>query len=124
MVEALEQVDGILGILMDGLIQRGLLRCVNLVIVSDHGELAVIPNNSPKDKLENHNFSLLNVIYSEQNCFMLLLCLTGMEEASCKRGVFVSDYLNNSDEFSIIPGAAARIRPSRLPENFFSCEFS
>lgn len=48
----------------------------------------------------------------------------GMEEASCERGVFVSNYLNNSDEFSIIPGPAARIRPSRLPENFFSCEFS
>lgn len=47
-----------------------------------------------------------------------------MEEASCERGVFVSDYLNNSDEFSIIQGPAARIRPSRLPENFFSCEFS
>lgn len=45
-----------------------------------------------------------------------------MEEASCERGVFVSDYLNNSDEFSIIQGPAARVRPSRLPENFFSCE--
>lgn len=47
-----------------------------------------------------------------------------MEEASCERGVFVSDYLSNSDEFSVIQGPAARIRPSRLPENFFSCEFS
>lgn len=53
-----------------------------------------------------------------------LLRVPGMEEASCERGVFVSDYLNNSDEFSIIPGPAARIRPKRLPENFFSCEFS
>ncbi|CAG09202.1 unnamed protein product, partial [Tetraodon nigroviridis] len=83
-VEALKEVDGILGILMDGLIQRDLLHCVNLIIVSDHG----------------------------------------MEEASCERGVFVSEYLSNSDDFSIIQGPAARIRPNRLPENFYSCEFS
>lgn len=47
-----------------------------------------------------------------------------MEEASCERGVFVSEYLSNSDDFSIIQGPAARIRPNRLPENFYSCEFS
>lgn len=49
MVEALERVDGILGILMDGLIQRGLLHCVNLIIMSDHGELAAT-HNSQKHK--------------------------------------------------------------------------
>uniref|UniRef100_H2V879 Ectonucleotide pyrophosphatase/phosphodiesterase 1 n=1 Tax=Takifugu rubripes TaxID=31033 RepID=H2V879_TAKRU len=82
-VSALKKVDGILGILMDGLIQRGLLRCVNVIVVSDHG----------------------------------------MEEASCERGVFVSNYLENTDDFNLIQGPAARIRPTRLPENYFSCEF-
>lgn len=37
-VEALERVDGILGQLMTGLIERNLLHCVNIMIVSDHGE--------------------------------------------------------------------------------------
>lgn len=63
-------------------------------------------------------------ISSEQNWFRLLLRVPGMEEASCERGVFVSDYVTNLDEFSIIQGPAARIRPSRLPEHFFSCEFT
>lgn len=39
-VEALKRVDGMLGILMDGLIQRGLLHCANMIVVSDHGEPA------------------------------------------------------------------------------------
>lgn len=69
-------------------------------------------------------FFFLILLFFIQNSLMLSLCATGMEEASCQRGVFVSEYLNNSDDFSIIQGAAVRIRPSRLPENFFSCEFS
>lgn len=82
-------------------------------------------HNSQKHKFKKKKAIFLFLkIYSEQNWFILLLCVTGMEEASCERGVFVSDYLNNSDEFSIIQGPAARIRPSHLPENFFSCEFS
>ncbi|KAM7367751.1 hypothetical protein PAMP_014029 [Pampus punctatissimus] len=36
-VEALEKVDRILGMLMDGLKQRNLHNCVNIMIVSDHG---------------------------------------------------------------------------------------
>ncbi len=38
-VEALENVDRILGLLMDGLTQRDLQRCVNMIIISDHGEI-------------------------------------------------------------------------------------
>lgn len=69
MVEALEGVDGILGIVMDGLIQRGLQHCVNLLIVSDHGELAVIRKNTDFKKK-----NVFFVIYSEQNRLMLSLC--------------------------------------------------
>ncbi|XP_078398216.1 venom phosphodiesterase 2-like [Cetorhinus maximus] len=35
--EALERVDMIVGMLMDGLKQRNLQQCVNLILVSDHG---------------------------------------------------------------------------------------
>lgn len=52
-----------------------------------------------------------------------ILCFTGMEEASCKKAAFVSNYVDNTDDFNVVQGPAARIRPSRLPENYFSCKF-
>lgn len=36
-IEALQRVDRVLGMLMDGLRQRNLHRCANLVVLSDHG---------------------------------------------------------------------------------------
>ncbi|CAL8317853.1 unnamed protein product [Merluccius merluccius] len=81
--EALQKVDMIVGSLMEGLKQRGLHRCVNLVLLSDHG----------------------------------------MEEASCKRAVYVSTYQTNIDDFIIIQGPAARVRPKRLPEDFFTFDY-
>ncbi|KAL0965021.1 hypothetical protein UPYG_G00275750 [Umbra pygmaea] len=82
-IEALVNVDRLLGLLMDNLKQKSLHRCVNLVFLSDHG----------------------------------------MEEASCKRAAFVKSYQDNVDEFTVIPGPAARIRPKNLPENFFSFDY-
>ena len=37
-IEALLNVDRLLGFLMDGLKQKNLHHCVNLVLLSDHGE--------------------------------------------------------------------------------------
>nr|XP_061806748.1 ectonucleotide pyrophosphatase/phosphodiesterase family member 1 [Nerophis lumbriciformis] len=82
-VEALIKVDRIIGKIMDGLNDRNLLHCVNLLIVSDHG----------------------------------------MEEATCERAEFVSTYQSNTDDFNVIQGPAARIRPSRLPDDFFSFDY-
>ncbi|XP_077408903.1 ectonucleotide pyrophosphatase/phosphodiesterase family member 1 [Vanacampus margaritifer] len=82
-VEALKNVDRIMGMLMDGLMHRNLLHCVNLIIVSDHG----------------------------------------MEEATCEKAAFVSSYQDNTDAFTVIQGPAARIRPSRLPGDFFSFDY-
>ncbi|XP_061560793.1 ectonucleotide pyrophosphatase/phosphodiesterase family member 1 [Phycodurus eques] len=82
-VEALKNVDRLMGMIMDGLMGRNLLHCVNLIIVSDHG----------------------------------------MEEATCERAAFVSTYQNNTDDFTVIQGPAARIRPSRLPDDFFSFDY-
>uniref|UniRef100_A0A8C6SS34 Ectonucleotide pyrophosphatase/phosphodiesterase 1 n=1 Tax=Neogobius melanostomus TaxID=47308 RepID=A0A8C6SS34_9GOBI len=81
-VEALENVDRILGMFMDGLKERNLHNCVNLIVVSDHG----------------------------------------MEEATCDKAVFVSSYVNDTEGFTVIQGPAARIRPSRLPEEYSTCE--
>uniref|UniRef100_UPI0037E83A9F ectonucleotide pyrophosphatase/phosphodiesterase family member 1 n=1 Tax=Semicossyphus pulcher TaxID=241346 RepID=UPI0037E83A9F len=82
-VQALEKVDRIVGMLMDGLTQRNLLGCVNVIIASDHG----------------------------------------MEEASCNKASFVSTFLNNTADFGVIQGPAARIRPTQLPDNFFSFDY-
>uniref|UniRef100_A0A8C3A832 Ectonucleotide pyrophosphatase/phosphodiesterase 1 n=1 Tax=Cyclopterus lumpus TaxID=8103 RepID=A0A8C3A832_CYCLU len=83
-LQALENVDKIMGMLMDGLTQRDLHHCVNIIILSDHG----------------------------------------MEEASCEKAAYVSTYLNKTDGFAVIQGAAARIRPSRLPEDYYSCKLT
>uniref|UniRef100_A0A674DZ96 Ectonucleotide pyrophosphatase/phosphodiesterase 1 n=1 Tax=Salmo trutta TaxID=8032 RepID=A0A674DZ96_SALTR len=82
-IEALLNVDRLLGLLMDGLKQKNLHRCVNLVLLSDHG----------------------------------------MEEASCKKAAFVNSYQDNIDDFTVIQGPAARIRPKNLPEDFFSFDY-
>uniref|UniRef100_A0A3Q2Q3B4 Ectonucleotide pyrophosphatase/phosphodiesterase 1 n=1 Tax=Fundulus heteroclitus TaxID=8078 RepID=A0A3Q2Q3B4_FUNHE len=44
-----------------------------------------------------------------------------MEVASCERGAFVSTYQQDTSKFDIVRGPAARIRPKRLPEDYFSC---
>lgn len=46
-----------------------------------------------------------------------------MEEASCEKASYVSSYVDNTGDFAVIQGPAARIRPSHLPDNYFSCEF-
>uniref|UniRef100_A0A3Q1G9E6 Ectonucleotide pyrophosphatase/phosphodiesterase 1 n=1 Tax=Acanthochromis polyacanthus TaxID=80966 RepID=A0A3Q1G9E6_9TELE len=82
-IQALANVDKIMGMLMDGLTEKDLHRCVNIIIVSDHG----------------------------------------MEEASCEKAVFVSNYQEHSSDFTVIQGPAARIRPTHLPEDYFSFNY-
>uniref|UniRef100_A0A3P9MDR6 Ectonucleotide pyrophosphatase/phosphodiesterase family member 1 n=1 Tax=Oryzias latipes TaxID=8090 RepID=A0A3P9MDR6_ORYLA len=82
-IDALKNVDDMVGELMDGLTERNLHHCVNIIIISDHG----------------------------------------MEEASCEKAAFVSNYLPHTSDFEVIQGPAARIRPKRLPEDFFSFDY-
>lgn len=37
-IDALKNVDDMVGELMDGLTERNLHHCVNIIIISDHGE--------------------------------------------------------------------------------------
>lgn len=46
-----------------------------------------------------------------------------MEEASCTKAAYVSSYLDKTEDITVIQGPAARIRPKRLPEEFFTCKF-
>ncbi|XP_033991375.1 ectonucleotide pyrophosphatase/phosphodiesterase family member 1 [Trematomus bernacchii] len=82
-VQALKNVDRIVGLMMDGLTQKNLHHCANIIIVSDHG----------------------------------------MEEASCDKAFYVSNYQDNTEDFSVIQGPAARIRPTRLPEDYLIFDY-
>ncbi|CAL8355947.1 unnamed protein product [Arctogadus glacialis] len=72
----LRVIDRIVGQLMDGLKQMRLDRCVNVILVGDHG----------------------------------------MEDASCERTEFLSNYMSNVDDIILVPGSLGRIR-SRHPNN-------
>ncbi|XP_005921601.1 ectonucleotide pyrophosphatase/phosphodiesterase family member 1 isoform X1 [Haplochromis burtoni] len=82
-VPALQRVDRILGMLMDGLKAKNLHNCVNIIVASDHG----------------------------------------MESASCERASYVSDFQKDTSGFTVIQGPAARIRPSRLPQDYSSFDY-
>ncbi|XP_053535553.1 ectonucleotide pyrophosphatase/phosphodiesterase family member 2 isoform X1 [Ictalurus punctatus] len=70
MSNPLREVDKVAGQLMDGLKQMKLHRCVNIIMVGDHG----------------------------------------MEDAHCDRTEFLSSYMSNVDEITLIPGSLGRIR--------------
>lgn len=63
------------------------------------------------------------IIYEKAEYNVIFSFWTGMEEASCEKAAFVSTYQENTDAFAVIQGPAARIRPTHLPEDYFSCEF-
>ncbi|XP_069030126.1 ectonucleotide pyrophosphatase/phosphodiesterase family member 1 [Embiotoca jacksoni] len=60
-----------------------------------------------------------------QHCVNIMIISDhGMEEASCERASYVSTYQAQTSEFNVIQGPAARIRPTRLPENYFSFDYA
>ncbi|XP_041951559.1 ectonucleotide pyrophosphatase/phosphodiesterase family member 1 [Alosa sapidissima] len=82
-IEALIKMDRIIGLLMEGLKMRNLHKCVNVIVLSDHG----------------------------------------MEQGRCDRAVHLNSYPVNTSDFTLIMGPAARIRPKRIPEEFFSFDY-
>uniref|UniRef100_A0A452ING0 SMB domain-containing protein n=1 Tax=Gopherus agassizii TaxID=38772 RepID=A0A452ING0_9SAUR len=77
---ALQRVDNIVGMLMDGLKQMNLHKCLNIILLSDHG----------------------------------------METASCSKTAYLSTYMENVQDITVIPGPAARLRPQNVPDEYFS----
>lgn len=82
-IEALLKVDKMIGLLMEGLKARQLDKCVNFILLSDHG----------------------------------------MEEASCKKAAYVSKYLKNTDDITVIQGPAGRVRPKNVPDDFYTFDY-
>lgn len=83
-IEALMKVDRIVGMLMDGLKQMNLDKCVNLLLLSDHG----------------------------------------MEESRCENIAYLTSYVNFSNDYIVVSGPAARLRPVRLPDEYFSFQYA
>ncbi|XP_030052411.1 ectonucleotide pyrophosphatase/phosphodiesterase family member 1 [Microcaecilia unicolor] len=82
-IKALLRVDDIVGMLMDGLKQMNLDKCLNIILLSDHG----------------------------------------MEQGSCKKTAHLSSYLDKVDNFVVVSGPAARLRPRNVPDEYFSFDY-
>uniref|UniRef100_A0A8C4JQZ5 Ectonucleotide pyrophosphatase/phosphodiesterase 1 n=1 Tax=Dromaius novaehollandiae TaxID=8790 RepID=A0A8C4JQZ5_DRONO len=80
---ALQRVDSIVGMLMDGLKQLNLHKCLNIIFISDHG----------------------------------------MEAGSCRKTAYLNTYLDSVQDFLIVPGPAARLRPNNVPDEYFSFNY-
>lgn len=46
---------------------------------------------------------------------------TGMEAGSCRKTAYLNNYLDNVQDFIVVPGPAARLRPNNVPDEYFSC---
>ncbi|XP_012579154.1 PREDICTED: ectonucleotide pyrophosphatase/phosphodiesterase family member 1 [Condylura cristata] len=82
-IRALQRVDNMVGMLMDGLKELNLHRCLNLILISDHG----------------------------------------MEQGSCKKYVYLNKYLGDVKNIKVVYGPAARLRPSDIPDKYFSFNY-
>ncbi|EGW04715.1 ectonucleotide pyrophosphatase/phosphodiesterase family member 1 isoform X1 [Cricetulus griseus] len=82
-IKALQKVDRMVGMLMDGLKDLNLDKCLNLILVSDHG----------------------------------------MEQGSCKKYVYLNKYLGDVNNIKVVYGPAARLRPTDVPEKYYSFNY-
>lgn len=46
----------------------------------------------------------------------------GMEQGSCKKYVYLNKYLGDVNNVKVVYGPAARLRPTDVPETYYSCE--
>nr|XP_023412724.1 ectonucleotide pyrophosphatase/phosphodiesterase family member 1 isoform X2 [Loxodonta africana] len=82
-IKALQRVDNMVGMLMDGLKELDLHRCLNFILISDHG----------------------------------------MEQGSCKKYIYLNKYLGDVKNVKVIYGPAARLRPSDVPDKYYSFNY-
>lgn len=50
------------------------------------------------------------------------LFLPGMEQGSCKKYVYLNKYLGDVNNVKVVYGPAARLRPTDVPEKYYTCE--
>lgn len=49
--------------------------------------------------------------------------LLGMEQASCKKYAHLDKYLGDVKDIKLVYGPAARLRPSDVPDKYYSCKY-
>ena len=47
----------------------------------------------------------------------------GMEQGSCKKYVYLNKYLGDIKNVKVVYGPAARLRPSDVPDKYYSCKY-
>lgn len=108
--------DRTLGMLMEGLKQRNLHNCVNLILLADHGNIALCFIFFNKELCQPWEFNICSIT------FHFPLLSLGMEAISCNRLEYMADYFNPVD-FYMYEGPAPRIRSKNVPKDFFTCKF-
>lgn len=47
----------------------------------------------------------------------------GMEQGSCKKYVYLNKYLGDVKNIKVVYGPAARLRPTDVPDKYYSCKY-
>nr|XP_008120596.1 PREDICTED: ectonucleotide pyrophosphatase/phosphodiesterase family member 1 isoform X2 [Anolis carolinensis] len=80
---ALQRVDKVVGLLMDGLKEMNLHNCINILLLADHG----------------------------------------MEAASCNKAAYLNAYMDDVQDLFVVPGPAARLRPQKVPDEYYTFDY-
>nr|XP_060609361.1 ectonucleotide pyrophosphatase/phosphodiesterase family member 1 [Anolis sagrei ordinatus] len=80
---ALQRVDKVVGLLMDGLKEMNLHNCINILLLADHG----------------------------------------MEAASCSKAAYLNTYMDDVQDLFVVPGPAARLRPQKVPDEYYTFDY-
>ncbi|KAH0622305.1 hypothetical protein JD844_024492 [Phrynosoma platyrhinos] len=58
------------------------------------------------------------------NCInIILLADHGMEAASCRKAAYLNTYLDDVENLFVVPGPAARLRPQKVPDEYYSFDY-
>lgn len=94
-------MDRIMGQLMNGLKQINLHRCLNIIILADHGNtLAPI-----RAELIAHQHAWATARHANGSNVV-----SGMENTSCERKEVLQDFVGNISNYWVTEGAFGRIR--------------
>lgn len=97
----MQGVDRIMGHLMNGLKQINLHRCLNIIVLADHGNALAPVRAEPVD----HQHPWARRHHGNGS-----IVLSGMENTSCKRMEVLQDFVGNVSNYWVTEGAFGRIR--------------
>lgn len=94
-------MDRIMGQLMNGLKQINLHRCLNIIVLADHGNtLAPV---RPEPVARRHGRAAARHANGS-------IVVSGMEETSCERKEVLQDFVGNISNYWVTEGPFGRIR--------------